>query len=275
MEGLKDLIDAGILDPDFAQMDTIPRTMSDEEPYNPRPVTTSDPNHQNMVRTINEYHNSENRTVHRNPDRNADRTDRTEHGYRNAGRRHLPRTEENTYQLTARPGPAPRTYHDVHDTSDEDDVNDADKYSYYREVKYHWLFGGRSNPGWWHFPQKDNDRLEHKYQKGKSETKLNINGQILIVDFNNMTQRNGDAVRNILRVETLKDIYLKGIAGESVSKETLLNPPTFGRSDVAAADGDSRHDSDFRAAEDAAEADDAAEGGAEDAADDAAEEELD
>jgi len=114
---------------------------------------------------------------------------------------------------------------DVVDTSDEEDeVTVDDRYRYYREVIYHWLYGGRG-AGWWHYSEKDNDRLERKYKSGKDRTKIEINGHTLIVDFNEMAQKSGSSSRNILRIETLKDIYLKGVNGDHITKDTILKNP--------------------------------------------------
>lgn len=112
------------------------------------------------------------------------------------------------------------------DTSDEEDHElSGDIYKYYREVQYHWLYSGLTKPGWWHYPKMDNDRLERKYKNGRAQTKIKVNGHDLIVDFNNMSQISGRSSRNILRIESLKDLYIKGIGGEPITRDQLLQLP--------------------------------------------------
>lgn len=128
----------------------------------------------------------------------------------------------------------PKTEHNLEDdilvvnmdyTNHNDNVsNDADQYQYYRETSYHWLFSSKS-AGWWHFTQPFNDKLEQAYQSDESSIVMTIGGRKIIVDFTDMTQRCGGSSRNILRIETLKDINLRGIGSNTVSKTVVLRPP--------------------------------------------------
>lgn len=207
MDGLKGLIDAGVLDPDFASLE-FGQTQPPPTPPHHRKhhLTETDENHRNLLLTI---HRSQRQ---RSPSPILTPQNRTGPQFS-----HIDRPNNRAYS------------EDVIDTSDEEEMAEpTDKYQYYREVGYHWIYSGKSGPGWWHFSQADNERLERKYQSGKDRTKLEVSGQTMIVDFNDMTQRNGPACRNILRVETLKDIYLKGIAGSAVEGGLVVRGPDRG-----------------------------------------------
>jgi hypothetical protein len=82
---------------------------------------------------------------------------------------------------------------------------------YYENVAYHWLFAG-NNYGWWHFHESDNDRLETAYVAGGSNCVLHINGQSYNIDYTKMLQDSGRSKRSILRVNSLDNIVLRGIA---------------------------------------------------------------
>lgn len=101
------------------------------------------------------------------------------------------------------------------------DTFDDDDYSYYQAVKYHWLYSSQSY-GWWHFSEEDNDILEKAYQSGKPDAELTIGGNQFYFDFDKMIQRSrGRSTRNVLRVTELHDIALRGIAGTRIDKDTV------------------------------------------------------
>jgi len=102
---------------------------------------------------------------------------------------------------------------------------------YYRTVGYHWLYSG-GNYGWWHFAKNDNEKLETQYRQFKTAGgssggyALKICGHPYYIDFNEMTQRGSGKMRQLLRVSTLEDIALKGIAGSRITKRDITTPAT-------------------------------------------------
>ena len=94
---------------------------------------------------------------------------------------------------------------------------------YYQTVKYHWLYSSQSY-GWWHFAVDDNDALELLYQTGNNNGQLLINGQNFNFNFRQMTQRgSGRSNRQILRVSSLTDIALRGVAGSRIEKRDITS----------------------------------------------------
>ena len=190
MSTIKDLIDMGILDADFAEVKGV---VPDDPASNP----SSPVSHNDSVWV-------------------GSREREHEHVFS-----HEPRfTHNNTYNRQH------QSHDDIDEPEDElfsssDEVED-ENYSYFKQVKYHWLYSSKS-AGWWHFDQKDNEKLERKYQSGRDVTKLVIGGNRFVINFSDMSQRLGSNSRNILRIETLKDIYLRGIGGAIITKDKLIN----------------------------------------------------
>jgi hypothetical protein len=93
---------------------------------------------------------------------------------------------------------------------------------YYKTVQYHWLYSSPSY-GWWHYDKEDNDRLENAYNGGKSTCESIIGNQSFHFDFERMTQRGrSHTTRQILRVTSLHDIALKGVAGSCIEKDDII-----------------------------------------------------
>ena len=198
MSSLDELVNCGLLDKDFLDIQNDGLSVINEDNVNDDNVT------QVPTLTYNDKTFTHTPSSKRNP--------------------YITNDGEETFSHTPRLDRKPYVsdIDDVVDTSDEEEEEvGSDKYKYYKNVKYHWLYAGRRGPGWWHYSDKANERLERKYSSGKDRTKLKIEGNQLIIDFNDMTQRSGSSSRNILRITTLKDIFLRGIKGDYITKEEL------------------------------------------------------
>lgn len=100
-----------------------------------------------------------------------------------------------------------------------------DDIDYYSNVNYHWLYSSPSY-GWWHFTKQDNEVLERLYLDYKLDSDnnhptLDIGKHNYIIDFNKMTQKGMSGVRQILRVTSIVDISLKGVAKSRISKRDI------------------------------------------------------
>jgi hypothetical protein len=94
---------------------------------------------------------------------------------------------------------------------------------YYQTIQYHWLYSSQSY-GWWHFSVTDNDALEEEYQSNSTAASIDINGQTFNFNFTRMTQRgSGRNTRQILRVTSLTDIALRGVAGSRIEKRDITS----------------------------------------------------
>ena len=104
-----------------------------------------------------------------------------------------------------------------------DDFQDVKDLSYYNNSDFFWLYSGRSQ-GWWLYAENENEELEKQYKSGGRSCDLIISGRSYHFNFSDMTQSSGHSSRNILRIETLKDVALRGIAGTRIEKAKLCKP---------------------------------------------------
>ena len=117
------------------------------------------------------------------------------------------------------PPPQPRLAPTIPHINDTANLADAD---YYMQTPYHWLYSGRAH-GWWHYAKQENITLESKYNLGNgSNCDITINDRSYSFNFTEMTQRAGSTVRNILRVESLDHIALRGVAGSRIQKSDIV-----------------------------------------------------
>lgn len=182
MSDLQDLIDAGILDKNFA--DELPPIV---DMPRVRVTPSPEPLDVNLLNTSVRHRGN------------------SETGFEHARR------------------PGVRAYTQPSVLSDDDSSSDDFDMDYFRNVNYHWLYSGNRSPGWWHYPQVENDKLERKYKAGKSHTHINVGTAKMVVDFNEMTQRHKDSFRNVIRLDTLNDVFLKGVAGRALTKQELMH----------------------------------------------------
>lgn len=198
MSSIKDLIDMGILDPDFGDVKGIVNVSSNhayqeikgESEHESEPESDDYVPYRSSLNPPSPVSDQENQPVfiHRNT---------------------YNRKKFNTEDL------------DDDFTSSSDEV-ESDNFNYFKDVNYHWLYSSNST-GWWHFDEKHNEKLERKYLSGKDRTKLLVQDKKILINFGDMTQRLGGRLRNIIRVESVKDIYLRGIGGSPVTKDKLFN----------------------------------------------------
>lgn len=214
MSSLDQLVSMGLLDPDFLKLDSAVTDIStvDDKEIPPSTVVLSDSEPESDMQGMRARRRRRRRYIDMDSDDAGasaaipdldEEVDDVFSDFRPV----LPQPQHVRQQPARRP-PSPSPSMDL---------------TYYQEIGYHWLYSSNSY-GWWHFAEGDNDRLEELYQKHKQSSEpvhdLTIHGRRYQFNFTNMTQKS-NSTRNILRVASLADIALRGVAGTRLDSSQL------------------------------------------------------